>query len=91
MDGRLGALPVTLLDATAVTPVWLLTPLMDVALAVALSAVTPAAPVATDTPTSMPLIVNPEPSNALEVTAELVAWKEPSWSVVAPATEIAMV
>jgi len=68
------ASPTTELDAVADTPVWLVLELMAVAFAVALSAETPAALVAAETPTSTPLIVNPAPSKALEVTAALVAW-----------------
>src|SRR5688572_2608030 len=81
-----GPVPVTEFEAVAVTPVWGDLALIAVAFAVAESAVTPAALVAADTPTSTPLIVKPAPSKALEVTAALVAWNAPSAFVVAPCT-----
>src|SRR5262245_51252760 len=80
-----GATPVTELAAVALTPVRAVFELMAVAFAVALSAATPAALVAADTPISTPLIVKPAPSKALDDTAVLVAWKAPSVLVVAPA------
>src|SRR5688572_16305695 len=66
----IGAEPETELAAVAETPVRLDFELIAVAFAVALSAVTPAALVAAETPTSTPLIVKPEPSNAAVDTAE---------------------
>src|SRR5882672_8950429 len=81
----IGAEPETVLTAVAVTPVRLDFELMAVDFAAALSAVTPAALVAAETPTSTPLIVKPAPSNALLDTAEPVAWKAPNRLVVEPA------
>src|SRR5689334_12274634 len=74
LERAVGAAPVTELAAVAVTPVRFDLELIAVAFAVALSAVTPAALVAAETPISTPLIVKPAPSKALLVTAVLVAW-----------------
>src|SRR3954469_20332816 len=78
LERAVGAEPCTELAAVAVTPVWAVLELMAVAFAVALSAVTPAALVAAETPTSTPFTVKPAPSKALEVTAVLVAWYAPN-------------
>ena len=69
----LGATPTNVVFAVAATPVWLVALLIVVVLAVALSAVTPAALVAAEAPTSIPLMVKPAPSKALDVTATPVA------------------
>ena len=69
-----GATPVTLLEAVAETPVWVVTALMAVALAAALPAVTPASLVATEAATWIPLMVKSAPVKALVVTFVLLAW-----------------
>src|SRR5690349_10096292 len=74
LERAVGAAPWIEFAAVADTPVRVVLALMAVAFAVAEVSSTPAALVAADTPISTPLIVKPEPSNALPDTAVLVAW-----------------